>query len=677
VLSSVKGMGFDIIETYMPWSVHEVSPGEFDFGALDPARDLPGFLSECRAAGVRVLARPGPHINAEMTYFGYPERLFADGELLARCADGTAVVLPSPPRMFPLPCYHHPRFKAQVAGYFDALSRALGGADALYPEGPIIGIQVDNECAKFLRTNPFDWDYSEHAVRLYREWLEKKRGSLAAINEAYGNDCPAMQLVDPPRRMSASTPGELLRMLDWTEFGEHYINESLRWIAALLRERFSAQVPLFHNYPVTLPLPPLDLAGAEEFLDFQGIDAYPQKTAYYDLRAGVKYVSAMSRLPVMVEFSSGSVYYALPLTLDDQIFTTRSILMHGIKGVNFYMIVERERWYGSPVRRDGTTRPRHYAFFKDLLAKVREWGLEEMTPERPVLLLIQREYERLANACTLLSPFSRLAGQFAALFGAPADFLQSEEKHGLSEPVGAAYIRALSFWYWALTAAGVHFAMADTAASAETLAGYGMVIVPTFEFMDSGVQERLQAYAGGGGTLVVGPRAPSLDESMAPRLVLASHMRAPQETRKGVDIFGVPVEELMMFPPDEGQRPSMTYATRVGAGRLVHLGLVTRSMCSVADALPFAPMIDTLARAAGVEPAFVPADARVDTALWRGERGLILFAANPCDVAIDTVVSHAGGVDLEDLESGERFAAGETFEIALEPYTVRTLGALR
>ena len=674
VLEKVKGMGFDMVETYMPWSVHETAPCEFDFGELDPHKDVGRFLRICHDAGVKVLARPGPHINAEMTYFGYPERIFADSDLLARCADGTHPVLPAPPRMFPLPCYHHPRFQAEVKTYFEALAGALGGERSLYPSGPIIAIQADNECSKFMRANPFDWDYSDYAVRLYRSWLENRYGTIERLNETYGTEAASWQLLDPPRRMSSARPRDLPRMLDWTEFGEHYINESVRTIASMLRELFGDGVPLFHNYPVTLPVTPLDMTGAEEFLDFQGIDAYPQKTAYHGVRCGVKYTSAMSRLPVMAEFSSGSIYYALPLSLQDQTFTTWSILMHGIRGVNFYMIVERERWYGSPVKRDGRIRQPHYDFFSRLLANVRAWGLEEMRCERPVMLLLNREYDRLANAASLLSPISLLISQFTGMFDSPPDKLTSTESFGLSEPVASRYLRTLAFWYWSLTAAGAHFAMGDTSISDATLSGYAMVIVPTYEFMDAAVQAKLLAFAEAGGTLVVGPRAPSLDGRMGPCDTLARHMREPAKLLGDADLFGVHVDELVLYADDDSGAPTMTYATPVGAGRLVHVGLVPGELCSVADAAPFSPMIDTLTRSAGIEPAFVPSDEAVDVAVWRKDDRLLLFIANPTDSTIETTICHASGGPFVDLETGEGIAGDSAFSLALEPYSIRAVG---
>jgi beta-galactosidase len=46
ILSSVKDLGLETIETYIPWEFHELEPGVFDFtGASDSRRDLAGFLT--------------------------------------------------------------------------------------------------------------------------------------------------------------------------------------------------------------------------------------------------------------------------------------------------------------------------------------------------------------------------------------------------------------------------------------------------------------------------------------------------------------------------------------------------------------------------------------------------------------------------------------------------------
>ena len=674
VLQRVKGMGFGIIETYMPWSVHEVSPGRFDFGEVDPGLDVRRFLELCGAAGIKVLARPGPHINAELTYFGYPERIISDEELCSRSADGTPVVLPAPPRMFPVPCYHHPRFLSEVRDYFEALWGAISGM--VHPEGPVIAVQADNECSKFFRVHPFDHDYSEYSIRLYRRFLAERYGDVSALNRVYGSRYESLGLVDPPRALKAARREDLPYYLDWVEFGEYYINQSLGSIAGILREFLPDNVPLFHNYPTTMPVPPFDVTGAEEFLDFQGIDAYPQRSQYHTVRRGIKYTSTVSRLPVLLEFSSGGIYYSLPISLEDQEFTTWSSVMHGIKGINFYMIVERERWYGSPIKRDGSLRPRHYEFYRRFLSEVRQWGLEEMRPHRPVLLLVNREYERLVGAATLLRPNCNLFAEMAGTVERPADLMISDERFGLSEPVACRYARLWAFWYWALTAAGVHFAIGDSTLGADLLSEHPLLIVPTFEFLGREVQERLAGYASGGGTLVVGPRAPVMDERMAPCDVLARHMRRPEETRTGGRAFGAVVDELTLFSDGEGNGSGATplYRNPVGNGWLVHLGIVPGETCDVEDGEPFGPLVDTMLRMGGVNPSCVPTDIRVDVSILRGDGREVLLVANPSDEPVQTEISHTADALYRDLRTGEAVGEGGVIHLSLEPYTIRALG---
>ena len=42
ILESVKSMGFNMISIYIPWEIHEVSKGEFDFSGN---KDIDAFLT--------------------------------------------------------------------------------------------------------------------------------------------------------------------------------------------------------------------------------------------------------------------------------------------------------------------------------------------------------------------------------------------------------------------------------------------------------------------------------------------------------------------------------------------------------------------------------------------------------------------------------------------------------
>jgi len=68
-LEKLKGLGCNAAEVYVPWNMHQPTPGEFHFeGRLN----LPAFLELCRDMELDVLLRPGPYICAEWDFGGLP-----------------------------------------------------------------------------------------------------------------------------------------------------------------------------------------------------------------------------------------------------------------------------------------------------------------------------------------------------------------------------------------------------------------------------------------------------------------------------------------------------------------------------------------------------------------------------------------------------------------------------
>ncbi|KAF4337116.1 beta-galactosidase [Fusarium beomiforme] len=69
IFQKVKAMGFNMVSFYVDWALLEGKPGEFrSQGALD----LQPFLDAAHEAGIYLLARPGPYINAEVSGGGFP-----------------------------------------------------------------------------------------------------------------------------------------------------------------------------------------------------------------------------------------------------------------------------------------------------------------------------------------------------------------------------------------------------------------------------------------------------------------------------------------------------------------------------------------------------------------------------------------------------------------------------
>ncbi|WP_438291158.1 beta-galactosidase [Streptomyces sp. HUAS TT7] len=69
VLQKMKAGGFNAASIYFDWDFHSPRPGVYDFTGV---RDVDKLLDIAREAGIYVIARPGPYINAETDGGGFP-----------------------------------------------------------------------------------------------------------------------------------------------------------------------------------------------------------------------------------------------------------------------------------------------------------------------------------------------------------------------------------------------------------------------------------------------------------------------------------------------------------------------------------------------------------------------------------------------------------------------------
>lgn len=61
-LYNLKALGFNTVETYVPWNLHEPQKGEFQFEGI---LDLEKFLTLAQKLGLYAIVRPSPYICAE------------------------------------------------------------------------------------------------------------------------------------------------------------------------------------------------------------------------------------------------------------------------------------------------------------------------------------------------------------------------------------------------------------------------------------------------------------------------------------------------------------------------------------------------------------------------------------------------------------------------------------
>ena len=145
-LLKIKACGFNAVETYVAWNLHEPTEGAFDFsGNLD----LGAYLDLIRELGMLAIVRPGPYICSEWEFGGFPWWLLKYNNIRLRCAD--------------------PLYLSKVSAYFAKLIPIIASRQ-LSKDGPVAMVQVENEYGS------------------YGNDSEYIRG-LASMLQEYGIDC--------------------------------------------------------------------------------------------------------------------------------------------------------------------------------------------------------------------------------------------------------------------------------------------------------------------------------------------------------------------------------------------------------------------------------------------------------------------------------------------------------
>ncbi|MCC7013329.1 MAG: beta-galactosidase [Planctomycetes bacterium] len=306
-LASARALGVECIATYVPWFHHERAPGRYDFA------ELVEFLELLRAREFRALVRPGPFIYAECRNLGVPDRA--------------------------VPFAKHTREFRELAGeWLDAVLSAL----APYLGSPIVLLQADNEIDPMPHVHGEDQGFAG--------WLERRYGSLAALNTAWGSELSAF--------------ADALPMLVPFTDGQHYRDSQLyryelatdyaRWVVARFRSRVGTFPLALNSWPFVNAQHWRDLA---DLVEVYGIDPYPENecaSSYRELREQLRLLRAVTRRPFVAELGLG-IWHGVPcdFTPEHYRLTALSALAAGVHGWNWYMLVGRDHWSGAAIDAHG------------------------------------------------------------------------------------------------------------------------------------------------------------------------------------------------------------------------------------------------------------------------------------------------------------------------------------
>ena len=179
-LDKIKALGHEVVACYIPWRHHEIEIDgvrRFDFnGETCPNRDVIGFLKLCQEKGLKVIAKPGPFVHAELNYGGLPNWVcpsfnpaieammgasgmpFSWGGIQLK-ADQAGM------EELPLPAPFDPAFLSEVERWLRTVTERVIAPFA-GPEGPIVMVQIANEgiYSNYQRA-PWAYDYSRSSLQ--------------------------------------------------------------------------------------------------------------------------------------------------------------------------------------------------------------------------------------------------------------------------------------------------------------------------------------------------------------------------------------------------------------------------------------------------------------------------------------------------------------------------------
>ena len=140
-LLKLKECGFNTVETYTCWNLHEPKEGVFDFSGM---LDIEKYISVASELGLYVILRPGPYICAEWEFGGFPSWLLRYKDMAFRCNDA--------------------EYLAKVRRYYkELLSRVR--KHFFSNGGNIIMLQIENEYGSYGN----DKEYLREILNIYKE----------------------------------------------------------------------------------------------------------------------------------------------------------------------------------------------------------------------------------------------------------------------------------------------------------------------------------------------------------------------------------------------------------------------------------------------------------------------------------------------------------------------------
>jgi beta-galactosidase len=493
-LKQIKALGFNSIRCWIDWASGEPAPGAYRLDTLDV------LLSLAEDEGLKVIVQVYMDSAPEWVGRQHPDSLFVS-------SNGQAIR----PESSPGYCMDHPGVRKADLAFYEAVARRAGASPGF------LGFDLWSEPHVINWANPTyipnpEFCFCRNTVARFRGWLEKKYGTLEALNAAWYRRHASWDEVEPNR---LSTILSYSDYVDWKRFIADKLGEDLRARYLAAKRGAPDRVATSHAAGVGLFSSPHYWEGQSDDwtmaaqVDHYGTSFYPKHSAFVD--RDVEWRGALLDFARSFGFANGgrgfwigelqggfgtiALNVSPTVTPEDLRIWTWSALARGAKAICTYAYYPMSTGYESGgfglIRLDGEVTER---------ARV-AGGIARLVSGHSALFLAARPPR--SELAVVYNPLAHFVGgrQRATAYGGPQGEVAGIERDSL-----LGIYRALF-----PTNVPLDFVHVDHLKASE-LAAYKLVVLPYPLMMPAAAAAELREYVRGGGALVAEARAGWNDE---------------------------------------------------------------------------------------------------------------------------------------------------------------------